>query len=337
MAGRARRKRNLAPLPRPSSRGYDVVIGARRKHFDSHSAARNYGLDQQNKSVHAEYVIVDSATGKRERYSRGGGKRNPSVADRKRMTILRIRLESERNKPKPDQKKIAAMMEEYRKLEAKPNPRRNPEAAAAEMRESFTGLPSKRTEVVSEDVHVHTHLAALGELIELKVKTLKGDTFMIEFNKEKNPKGKPFASKVKGWVGRRAKAFSGTAKYLADYWINPRKLNPKGPVLLCSTEDGKHLYIEGGDQKISLDSLGLTELKGKESAVIGTVTNVTYHARKKFDGKEEEYDYVHKFSEDSGGLRPMLRYDIRNQHLYLDGGVYHIPKPLVGVSQGITD
>jgi hypothetical protein len=292
MAVRAKRKPNLSASSRASSRGYDVVIGARRKHFESHAAAHRYGLDQQNKGVHASFVIRDAATGKAEEFKRGGARRNK---------------------------------------------KRNPEAAAAEMRESFTGLPSKRTEVVSEDVHVHTHLAALGELIELKGKTVKREPFVIEFNAQKNPKGKPFNDKIKGWVGRRAKAFSGTAKYLADYWINPRKLNPNGPVLLCSTENGKHLYIEGGDQKINLAAVGLGELSSKESAVIGTVTHVVYHVQKKFDGKVEEYDYVHKFSEDSDGLRPMLRYDIRNAHLYLDGGVYHIPRPLMGTSQGITD
>jgi hypothetical protein len=295
MAARAKRKRNLAPSPRAGSQGYDVVIGARRKHFESHAAARNYGLDQQNKGVHAEFVIVDSATGKREKFGRGGGKRNPK------------------------------------------GKKRNPEAAAVAMRESFTGIPSKRTQVVTEDIHVHSHLAALGELIEMKVKTVKGDSFVIGFEKQKNPKGKPFNDKVKGWVGRRAKAISGTLKYLGDYWINPRKLNPNGPVLLCSNEDGTHLYIEGGDQKLDLNALGLNELKGKESAVIGTVTHITYHVAKKFDGKVEEADYYHRFSEESNGLRPMLRYDIRNKHLYLDGGVYHIPRPLMGTSAGITD
>jgi hypothetical protein len=287
-----KRKRNLAPTPRSGSGGYDVVIGARRKHFESHTAAHRYGTDQQNKGVHAEFVIVDSATGKRERFKRSGAR----------------------------------------------NKKRNPEAGAVAMRESFTGLPSKRVEVVSEEMHVHSHLAALGELIELKVKTVKGENVIIAFTKEQNPqKRKSGFGKIKGWVDRRGKAVTHLVKGFTDAWVNPRKMNPNGPVLLCSTEDGKHLYIEGGDQSLDLGALGLGELKGKESAVIGTVTHVTYHAQKKFDGKVEEYDYFHRFSEESNGLRPMLRYDIRNEHLYLDGGVYRIPRPLMGTSQGITD
>lgn len=221
--------------------------------------------------------------------------------------------------------------------------KRNPASGAVAMREAFTGLPSKKDMVVSESVHVHSHLAALGELIELKVKTVKGETVVIGFEQHKqNPKKDVLSkvgSKTKGWAARRAKALTGTVKYLYDYWINPRKLNPNGPVLLCSNEKGTHLYIEGGDQSLELGKLGLSEMRNKESLIIGSVKTITYHARKKFDGKEEEYDYVHKFSEDSDGPLPMLRYDVRNKHLYLDGGVYHIPRPTDSdsASQGITD
>lgn len=220
--------------------------------------------------------------------------------------------------------------------------KRNPASGAVAMHEAFTGLPSKKDVVVSESVHVHSHLAALGELIELKVKTVKGETVVIDFAKAMNPKKdvlSKIGKKTKGWIDRRGKALTGTVKYLTDYWINPRKMNPNGPVLLCSNESGTHLFIEGGDQSLDLGKLGLSELKGKESVIIGAAKVVTYHARKKFDGKEEEYDYVHKFSEDSDGPLPMLRYDVRNKHLYLDSGVYHIPKPLFGnsASQGITD
>lgn len=294
-----KRKRNLTPRGKAGSAGYDVHIGARKKHFDSHGEARKHALGEQNKGVHAMFVIVDSATGERNEYSRSGTKRNPKWTCKKR----------------------------------------NPEAGAVEMREAFTGLPSGKTVVVARDEHVHGHLAALGPLVELKGKTVKGEKFLIDFTTATNPRKKKSIGKhVAGWVDRRAKAISGIGQGLAKTWINPAKMNPNGPVLLCSNESGTHLFIEGGDQAIDLGKVGLGELKGKESIIVGPVTHITYHARKKFDGKEEEYDYQHAFSEDSRGPLPMLRYDTKSKHLFLDGGVYHIPKPLFGgASQGITD
>lgn len=225
---------------------------------------------------------------------------------------------------------------------ARRNKTGNPASGAVAMREAFTGLPSTKDVVVSESVHVHSHLAALGELIELKVKTVKGETVVIDFAKATNPKKDLLTrvgKKTKGWIDRRGKALTGFVKGFSDTFINPRKLNPGGPVLLCCNEKGTQLYLEGGDQSLSLSALGLSDLANKESIIVGTAKTITYHARKKFDGKEEEYDYVHKFSEDSNGPLPMLRYDVRNKHLYLDSGVYHIPKPLFGssASQGITD
>lgn len=225
-----------------------------------------------------------------------------------------------------------------------PRKRRNPEAGAVAMREAFTGLPSDKTVTVARDVHVHGHLAALGPLVELRGKTVKGENFQIEFARATNPRRNAkdivtkTGKKTKGWLSRRAKAIAGMTKGFANTWINPRKANSSGPVLLCCNEAGTHLFIEGGDQAINLGSVGLNELAKKEQATIGDVWYIVYHARKKFDGEEEEYDYEHKFSEDSDGPRPTLRYDVKNKHLYLDGGVYHIPKPLFGgASQGITD
>lgn len=208
------------------------------------------------------------------------------------------------------------------------------------MREKFTGLPADGTVLVERTEHVHEHLAALGDLIELRGKTIKGQPFVIEFKRSKNPrrKSKDIVSKARGWVGRRAKAIAGVTKGFADTWINGKKRrNPNGPTILASNEAGTHLFIEGGDQSISLAAVGLGELQKKETATIGPVHYVTYHSRKRFSGKEEEHDYEHEFSEESGGPRPTLRYDVKNKSLFLDGGVYYVPRPLFGTSPGITD
>ena len=136
-----------------------------------------------------------------------------------------------------------------------------------------------------------------------------------------------------------------------ERWLNEmrRKKNPSdrntGPAYLTSNEDGTQVFITGGDQSLDLPGLGITGHQAeKELVTIGQVTNVVYHAHKIFDGKREEYDYTHKLSEDSiktkqgkKGLLPILIYDRLNKSLKLSGGVYHIPRPCAGTSQGITD
>lgn len=222
--------------------------------------------------------------------------------------------------------------------------KRNPESAAVAMREAFTGLPSDKTVVVTEDVHVHEHLAALGELVEMKVKTLKGETFVIDFGKTENPrKGKGILGKVggktKGWLGRRAKAISGMTKGFTQTWLNPKKVNPNGAPILAVTEDGLNLQIVGGNQKIDLKALGMGEFASKESVVVGDIKTIDYFATKDWkDGKKPETAiYTHKMGEETGDL-PSLRYDTRNQKLFIDGGRYHIKRPLFGsTSPGIEN
>ncbi len=44
---------------------------------------------------------------------------NPEVERQKRMTVLRMRLERERNSPRPNGIRIDSMMQEYKRLETK--------------------------------------------------------------------------------------------------------------------------------------------------------------------------------------------------------------------------
>jgi hypothetical protein len=339
-------------------------IGTRKRSFYSHGDAYRAGLSEQNKGVHAMFTIVDE-NGKRTEYSRAGKKRNPSDwADEFRGKMRGKSKHWDLQSKHPDralgtegwitteyrltpyaaQRKAVALRQRGHIVRLVPsNAKRNPEVGAVAMREKFTGLPADSTVIVSRDEHRHAHLAALGDLIELRGKTVKGKPFVIEFARSKNPrrKSKDIVSRVgkktSGWLGRRAKSISKMVGGFSDAWINGKRRNPNGPTILASNEAGSHLFIESGDQSVNLAALGLGELAKKEMATIGDVHYVTYHARKKFDGKEEEHDYEHEFSEDSKGPRPTLRYDVRNKHLYLDGGVYHVPKPLLGTSQGITD
>jgi hypothetical protein len=216
--------------------------------------------------------------------------------------------------------------------------RKNPAAGAVEMREAFTGLPSTKETIVKENIHVHEHLAALGELVSMRVKTVKGVIYDIDFGKQENPK-KDVTTKIKGWVDRRGKALTGTVKYLYDYWINP-KTNPNRAPLLCVTEDGENLHIVGPGQKLDLKALGLSEFDKKESIIIGDIKNIDYFATKDWkDGKKpESARFTHRFNEETGGPYPKLRFDSRNSRLFIDGGLYRIKKPLFGqTSPGIEN
>lgn len=218
------------------------------------------------------------------------------------------------------------------------NPKkRNPEAGAVAMREAFVGAPSKETIVVTEDVHVHEHLAALGELVQLKIRTLKGVIYTIGFGKEENPK--KIGKRVAGWIDRRAKAIAGIGKGFAKTWLNPKKVNPNGAPILAVTEDGKNLMIVGGSQVLDLKALGMGEFADKESVIVGDIKTIDYFATKDWkDGKKPETAiYTHKMGEETGDL-PLLRYDTRNRRIFIDGGRYHIKRPLFGsTSPGIEN
>ncbi len=232
---------------------------------------------------------------------------------------------------------------EYSRAGKRRNPKRckakrNPESAARSMREAFVGAPSKETITVTEDIHVHEHLAALGELVQLKVKTLKGETFTIDFGKAENPK-KSIGKRIGDWAGRRAKSVAGVVSGLQKTWINPKKINPNGAPILAVTEDGKNLMIVGGSQALDLKALGMGEFASKESVIVGSIKTLDYFATKDWkDGKKPETAvYTHKLSEETGGPLPMLRYDTRNRKCFIDGGLYQIKRPLFGTSAGIEN
>lgn len=118
---------------------------------------------------------------------------------------------------------------------------------------------------------------------------------------------------------------------------NPDPTN-SDTTLLASNEKGTQLFLVGGDQSVDIDSFKLKGAEAEhESIVLGSVQQITYHTSKIFEGKREEFDYFHHFSEDTKGPLPTLRYDAVNEKLYLDGGCYKINKPWMSTSVGIED
>lgn len=173
--------------------------------------------------------------------------------------------------------------------------RRNPESTAADLYEEFHGTPSTEVIEVEDEVRMHGHLAGLGALIQIVVKLAVGGTATL---------GAP---------------------------------NPDGPdaIFVASSEDGKQLYLSGGDQSLDLDALGFQSTididheghayqasQIKDLMVIGKITKLTYRTQKKFD-KFEEVDYYHAAGEDTK-VRPVLLYDTLNSSMAIAGGEYHV-------------
>ncbi len=188
--------------------------------------------------------------------------------------------------------------------------RRNPAPSAAGLYESFHGKPATEELVIEEEVHEHEHLAVLGRLVECWIETPTGLLAQIEFDQD----------------------------------------DDSNPVMLCSSEDGKQLYIEGGDQTVDLGSLKMdTDEWKKDRMVLGQFAapdpsskgpkrrkhNLGYMTKKDFD-KLEEILYLHDLGEDTG-VRPYLEFDTRNNRLHVSGGQYFIEQPLVGTSPGIEN
>lgn len=184
--------------------------------------------------------------------------------------------------------------------------RRNPEAEADRMYESFHGRPADQTIEVEEEFHEHDHLATLGVFVNLICHTLSGYEVVIGLSEAESAK--------------------------QDF--DEESADPD-TIFLASNEEGTQLYLVGGDQEVDLDRIHMGGKWKHDDMILGELVELTYRTRKKFD-KFKLTDYYHEVGEDSGE-RAMLRYEPRSKHLYVSGGKYQIKMPLVGMSAGIED
>lgn len=156
----------------------------------------------------------------------------------------------------------------------------NPEGPAAELYEKFHGKASERIDIVEEEVHYHEHLTALGDLVELKIKTPTRIRATLRFPDE-------------------------------------------GAPTLASSEDGRQLFVVGGDQKVNLRDIEMDSAQWRRDMMdLGELLEVTYHTVKGFH-KFEPINYFHKLGEETG-VKPRILYDTRNERLLVAGGQYAV-------------
>jgi hypothetical protein len=190
-----------------------------------------------------------------------------------------------------------------RKARKKNRGRRNPLDGALKTYEGFHGRPSEEIVEVTTELHEHSHLAGLGDLVKLVIVTDNGAKVIIQ--KFEDGRG--------------------------------------NPAILCMNERPKNgeykpqLFIEGGDQSVRLSDFGIFE-PYHEIEVLGRCRNVYYYTRKDHLGSDGgTATYNHKF----GGMRevkgrggkvrrkrsplPTVLYDTRNRLLSFAGGGYTIP------------
>jgi hypothetical protein len=95
---------------------------------------------------------------------------------------------------------------------------------------------------------------------------------------------------------------------------------------LASSENGKQLYVVGGDQSIDLAALGIDgEEAEKDCVFVGEVHCIMYVTAKDHLGKADMVigPYEHHMGE-KGGTMPVLIYDTLNDQVGFAGGSYFI-------------
>lgn len=111
--------------------------------------------------------------------------------------------------------------------------------------------------------------------------------------------------------------------------------------LLAQDENGKQLFIEGGDQSVNLEDFGLSRRHAHEQEILGAVTDIVYFTEKRHLAPEDGgvANYAHPFGQkrvrDNNGDRhipiigarlPIAIYDVRNKLILFAGGTYDLPE-----------
>ena len=197
--------------------------------------------------------------------------------------------------------------------------RKNPIDQAMKVYEDFHGMPSEEILEITEEEHFHSVKVGIGLLVSLQV-------LLANSNKQADLNAPGFEYH-NGQGG---------------YWTYDEKTPLIKRVLVTSSEDGRQIFFDGGDQAIPdkvLEEWGFTDRDRHDHMVIGEIKMLTYRTQKSFD-KGETVDYFHELGkEGSKGVLPLLLYYPRSKRLKVAGGRYYIAPPdksLGNVSPGLV-
>jgi hypothetical protein len=182
------------------------------------------------------------------------------------------------------QKKIGLKLNKKRKSRKNP---RNPAEDAARAYEGFHGRPSEQWVEITEQLHEHKYLFAIGELLSMEIISESGVSITV----------KNFAT--------------GDGKLCFLCGNEQRKTRPQ-------------MFLVGGDQRVNLSLFGIRE-PIHESEVLGLLNKIDYYTIKDHLGKDGgEADYRHKLKKVKIREKPTVTYDTRNGLLSFHGGNYTI-------------
>ncbi len=188
--------------------------------------------------------------------------------------------------------------------------RKNPEDTAADMYEAFHGEPSKEVLEFDDEEHYHSNLAGLGSMIGLKIRTITGFDWTVEF------KDVMLCSNEEG-----------TQLYLVGGDQYLELADAKIPDTHDSTVIGEAWAIGYKTEK-DFDDFRPTDYihgfgKEKDHPKLPKNADLWEDAEPPYDDSFGKGNY------------PVVRYDCINHKVYLDGGAYTIKKPMFGTSPGI--
>lgn len=98
-------------------------------------------------------------------------------------------------------------------------------------------------------------------------------------------------------------------------------------VTLCSSEDGRQLYLVGGNQEVDVKPFDVP--LDKDLVVLGEASSITYWTAKMHLNEEDKTPgpYRHEFA-DENGERPTVLYECLNHLVLLAGGTYNIKRDM---------
>ncbi len=115
---------------------------------------------------------------------------------------------------------------------------------------------------------------------------------------------------------------------LRELWVFLNEANPEfafthfGQCQVLCTPDGQNIYLNGGDQSIDYEALGISS--EKDIIELGPCVYIDYHTTKGFHDFAPT-DYWHRFGEEDG-IFPRLGYDRLNKRLFFIGGNYTVKR-----------
>lgn len=171
--------------------------------------------------------------------------------------------------------------------------KRNPEAEAAEVYESFHGSPSENITDISETVHEHEYLAQLGTLVSITLETESGYSATLKFNR----------------TGASRVELASSEDCTSMYFVGGDQ-----------SVDLPKLHMGGDKWK-------------KDLMVLGRLKEIEYFTEKKFDNfAPTVYYHKSREGLDSSGTKHVIvadqdavvLYDSRSKLLSLAGGQYKV-------------